>query len=498
MALLPGVALPAQQARLVDRIEAPMAYLAFDAGGGGAGALQRLLADPALGEIFRSEGADREALEFARSVLGRAAGEVELALTGIVPEGLPLVVLRAQLGAADAAKMRDVLQAGTVARPLRTVAGVQTFALQNRLEAGRPESAGQRIEAAVLGTDLVVANHGTAIEEVLTDTAVRRRVLSGDPRFVALREQLRAPDGSLLLFLDWPRFGRRLSTAVPGLSGFLWQFSGFAVADAVLAAVTPHGDDLRSTVLLALDGTSRVDGWLALAQPAAARTLLGDLPHGGLGGFVLAIEPRRMLENADAAPALLRTLRGGCGRVGLDLDRIVRRLGQRGALQLQLVPDAREGALSQLVPVFALQAQSRRAASELADDIAGAGQRSRIGTGSTDLHCVAADDLLLFGDDQELLERVRAERRVQRGRSAREAAVVAALQALAPAGAAVRCSGLVHLDLGGWLASERSGLLPLRHSGLLEVLPDIAVPGTGQPGSGADRTVVRLQLLSTR
>lgn len=537
----PAPALERRAPRLVDRIEAPLAYVALDAGAGDAGAgsaLQRLLADPALQEAFGEApapegpeagqaGADRDALAFARTVLARARGEVEFAWTGTVPGGPPLAVLRARLGEVDAERMRTVLGSGEIAAPLRTVQGHAVYQLRHRSAA---ERVGHRLEAVVAGLDLIVANHGGAIDEALAVGTSSKRVLAGDPRFVALRERLQAPAGALVVFLDWPRLGSRLATAFDGLPGFLVQFSGLAEPAAVMAAVAPHEDALRSTVLLSFAARSAVDGWLALAQPTPARTLVGELPVGGVGGLVLAIEPRRLVDGEEPVSAFAQLVRGGCGESGLELDRLVRRLGKRGTMQLMLVPSAADAVADGKVAMaaFALQAQSRRAAQDLAEEIQAARQQGRgprpersrgdgprgDGNGGRPdgsrpegargrprhphdhghgdrlaaMRCAAIDDLLVFGDDPAVLEAVRAERKAQRS-APHEARVRAALQVLAPRNE--RVAGLLHFDLGSWTGAERFRGLPLRHTGFLEV------PGE-RDGEAAGEVVVRLQLLSER
>src|SRR5712671_4548842 len=87
---------PAQGPALVERIEAPMLYLALQPAAAGRPAataqqltVQRLLTDPALERLVGADPASAAAvaLGFLRGVLGRVAGEIELVLLGIVPAG---------------------------------------------------------------------------------------------------------------------------------------------------------------------------------------------------------------------------------------------------------------------------------------------------------------------------------------------------------------------------------------------------------------------------
>jgi hypothetical protein len=496
----PTVARPAP-VRLLDRIEGPMVYVAVDArAAAGAGAdtspLQRLWSDPALQQLVGGGGAAAGMFEFLRGVVQRASGEVELALTGILPagvagasgKGLPLVVVRTQLATADAERMRALLADGRTATPLRTLEGQPTYALAQR-PADDPDA--MPIEAAVVGDDLLVANHRSGLEEVLA-TSADRTTLGADPRFLRLRAQLQPPPGALLLFADWRRFAPRLQALAGGdLRQFMLGWSGLGKADAVMAAVAAHKQDLQSTVLLSFPAGASIDGWLALVQPVAARALAADLPVGGLGGVVLAIDPKRLVDRVEGMRGFAQVLDGGCGRCGLELHRLVRHLGQRGTMQMLLVP----GGDLEVQTAFAVQAQSRKAATDLFDEVRSNVTARQLGrevkrglteleiadrqAGGFGLHLAVADDFLVFAKDSAALDALQAERRA--ARRGRRDALGAALHAFGTG----EVGGLVHFDPAALTGGV--GAAAMGHTGVIEI-------ATG----GSDGAVVRLRLLSSR
>ena len=128
-------------------------------------------------------------------LLARSAGELEIALTSVLPaDGQPLLVLRARLLDDEAGRLATLLGGQELAVPQRRLGGHQTFALR---EAAAPASAapGRQVELAVVGRDLLVANDGSALEELLAPapvatSAAPRRVLSADARFVGLKKRL--------------------------------------------------------------------------------------------------------------------------------------------------------------------------------------------------------------------------------------------------------------------------------------------------------------------
>jgi hypothetical protein len=549
-----GTGLAAQDVRLCERVEGPMVYVSIDAGAADAATSGRspLLALLAETPASFDDAAAAGAVGFLRGVLARATGEVELALLGVAPAGLadtggggtglPLVVVRTRLAGADAARMREVLADPRVATPMRTVHGHPTWALRGAdrisgvgaAEAGAAAGTGngaQRafaIEAAVVGDDLVVANHARGLEEALDASTATRRTLVRDERYRRLVAQLRPAAGALVVFADWQRFGPRLAT-VGGLPGELLGWSGLLGADAVAAAVTPHAgspDALQSVVLLSFPAGAP-DGWLGLVEPAPARQLLDDVPLGGLGGCVFAVEPRRLGEVATRGAGFASRVRGGCGAAGIDLDRITRRLGQRGSLQL-LLPPLLPGA--DPAPVFALQTQSRKHATDIVGDLRRAlgdaatpkggdragGDRAggdRAGgdraagvelrhVGLEHLRLDAVDDWLVFSQRAEAAAALQAANRDRaRARPQLEAAFGQALRAFG-VDRGHRLAGVLHVDATALAADvgpaaeprsqpARTGW-PVRHTGLIDFAAD------ADAKADARGSVLRLQLLSTR
>ena len=528
----------AQEVRLLDRIERPMAYVVHDAGAvangtGQANPVLALLAEPSLQESF-ADG--NPTLGIVRRVVARAAGEVEMALTGILPAavgaagrgGMPLVVMRARLGSEDADRMRELLGAGATAQPLRVVDGHRVYRLDGRTAAGR--APGYQVEAAMVGMDFVVANHGSGLDEALGGSSrPARRPLGSDPRFVALMERLQPSGGAVVAFADWQRFGRRLASA-SGLSGSLLHWSGLGGAEAVLASIESRQcgrtvaptQDIRttwqSTVLMSFPPGSSINGWLSLVEPAPAKRLLAELPVGGLGGLVLSLEPGRMLAQLDQrradkgqGPALdglgfANALAGSCGQAGVDLDRVVGRLGQRGAMQLLWLPDEAR----RLTPVFALQVKNSKVATGLLEEIGRAAQQNQRGSsiaaqgrglaqvelrgigGLQRIRLGVVDNLLLFAHEAVAVDGVALEWRRNRGSRSRLGVVVRdALHALSgdrQSLSSVRVGGIVHFDAADWLESigTNSGW-PTRHTGRFDVFADVGPVGT----------VVRLQLFSS-
>jgi hypothetical protein len=414
---------------------------------------------------------------------------------------------------------------------------------------------GYELEAAVVGDDLVVANHGTGMDEALgAHTATSSHALAADPRWIELRRRLQPAPGSLVLFADWRRFGPRLASALGGLPGFLLDGSGIGQADAVIASLAPRQQDLQATVLLAFAPGSPIDGWLSLVEPAPARQLLDELPAGEPGGLVLAVDCKRLAQSGEAAMPFARQVAGGCGECGLELERIARRLGHRGAMQLAWRPGAGLADLS-VAPVFTVQAQSHKVANEVFDEIARAAQERRRGRaikssergvqqlelllggpaegrgpgpargpvppdrGPPDrgptgggapgpnhhprgrwpidrLRVAAVDDLLVFAQDGAAVDAVVAERRAQsRTRARRDGAMNAALAAFG----ADKVGGLVHFDTSTWFDAVRKGS---PRTGADERAIELPSRHSGcldvQESSGGLGAVVRLQLLSSR
>lgn len=525
--------------RLRDCIESPMAFVSIDAAAPAAAGANSPLAALLATAMLENEalqgllgsGAAASAFSFVRGVLARASGEIEVALVGVLPSGvagggrdLPLVVVRTRLSPADAARLRTVLADPAVARPLRVLHGHATYEIAGR-EPAVAAGPGLQIEATVVGDDLIVANSAAGIDAALDRRAGDRRTdaaprgLAADPRYVRLMQRLRPAPGALVAFADWRRLGRRL-TGLAGPGGTALGWSGLGDADAMVAAIaaapgeagaatparTPFA--LQSTVLLSFPAGAAINGWLGMVAGAPARQLLDDLSGGGLGGCVFAVEPTRLIEAAQPAAGFGKRVSGACGDCGLDLDRIVRRLGRRGALQLVLLGDG----LATAIPAFAIETQNRRDAGDIVDEVARAlGERLAAGQGGSShvelggperLRLAAVDDLLVFAPDAAAFPALASARRERaRARAQVEADVSAALRAFATDRGA-RVGGLVHLDLaeilapgprsavggdgegrsGGTVAAPRG--LPVRHAGLLAV------------ETGAEGAIVRLHLLS--
>lgn len=533
---------------LRDTLASPMAYVAIDASRGGeegeANPLLSVLLSPALGS------AETGPFALVRGLLARARGQVELALLSVLPSsvdaeaaGTPLVVLRTQLGEAERERMAQLLADPRIARPERTVEGQQTYGLV--AAAGAP--ARRPIEVVLVGRDLVVANFARGLEEALDrSTTSASRCLRDDPRFQRLVAELKPGPGALLVFADWPRCAPRLA-AIEGVPGALLDWSGLGGADAVAAAVMPHKLDkrpaekgeraFRSQILLSMPSSAPVDGWLSTVTGTSARQMLDDVPVGGLGGFVVAVEPERLV-NALVPPGgapsdrpphdhdreggreprgghrhpdgFGHRLRGGCEGHGLDLTRIVQRLGDRGSMQMLLVAAGQE-----LAPAFALQTKSKKAAADIVQELERAlepeGRRAdgrsaepielRDFDGHGHLRLAAVEDWLVFAQDREAIEALAAARRDrQKVRPQLDASVQRAVRVLAGE-RGDRHGGLVHLDLRSWF--ERLGVisvggdrelrsdselgLPCVHTGFV----DVEAETEGRPA------LVRLHLLST-
>lgn len=480
-----------------------MLYVSWAPAGAGSvpGPVQRLLADPAVAQLLgMGEGEGTAAFGLIERLLKRASGSVELALLGIVPgagdgrliAGRPLLALRAELDAGDAERLQTLLADARLARPHRSVGGVPTFVL------GGDERAGELVEAVVVGCDLVVANHGEAIDEVLGGGEAPR-ALAGNERFLALRRELGGAGaqlpGSLLVYGDWRRLGRRLQTAAGGLGRFLVDWSGLGGAEAVMASIQGRGDDLVSTVLLEFGEKQPVDGWLSLVQQAPARSLLADLPPGGIGGIALAVDPDGL--STPRSGRFGGLLSNGCNARGLDLQhQVLDRLGRRSALQLQLQRPQGGG----LAAAGAVAARSRKHARELFDDLAGAVRKGGGDVLSARDHGVdqvdlgrlfdgaarvgVIDDSVVFGFHAGSLAELEAARHAK-APPRRDAQVAAALQALAVAD---KVAGVFALDLSPWLAelpAAASGSLPPLHAGCIEL------------GEGTAGALLRLRMLSS-
>lgn len=550
----------AQVQRLVDTIERPVAYLCLEAMPAApatetqqAGSVQRLLGDPSLDALFGArDGAppngSSRALALVRGVLARSSGELELAMTSIVPSGgQPLLVLRARLQRSEADRLQMALDGKELATPGRRVAGRTTYRLHSDTE---PTGPGQEVEMALVGADLLVGNDSTAMREVLepragTTTAATSTVLSADPRFVALRQRLPVAPGALWMYGDWQRLGQRIESSLDGVPGLLLGSSGFGGARAVMASVASAQADFTATLLLDFDvvpaaplpapgapGGGRpgragpphpelgIDGWFAAVQPSGARTLLADLPSGGLGGLVLSVDLAGLAGRSHDGAHLLRDLRFAFDKYGLDFDRqVLSRLGTRGTVQLHLGRGAEPAAVD---AVYTVRTKNKKAAvdlfadlrrvcepaglgSALTRDVKDAGRERRQvellelrhtgphGRGTPMFVAAHEDSLLLSADADSLVELVDDLRRNGRPRARRGETTAAAIAAIGGENVA----GLFDVDLQplferitaaftGAGARVDLSALPKRHVGYLDLQ------------RRDDGTVVRVRVLSSR
>jgi len=544
--------------RLVDSIEAPMLYVALDATAGAAGrgraggAVQRLLADPAFDAVLsggrpgagRSGAGDSSsarATALVRGVLSRSSGELEIALTGVVPGvGQPLLVLRAQLQQDEAGRLQSRLReaAAELAEPCRELHGRQTYAMLGA-DGRQAAGPGQQVEIALVGNDLVVANDTTAMEEMLTPqrrTSATRRVLSSDPRFMRLRERMSMEAGSLLVYGDWQRLGKRLQSGDLGdalwMPTFVLRWSGLNTARAVMASLSGTKDDFTGTVLLDFDGKraggrrgsglgdADINGWFSSALSIPARTLVRDLPGGGLGGLVMAVDLRDIAVQSRRGAQLLRHLRDSFRAFGLDFERnVLSRLGERGTVQL-LFRRGEGGATTEINSVYSVRATSREAASDLFKDLRrsavqrGTGRlledRLRRGVEVLELRhdkkrespptfvAVHGDSVLVAFDPVTIDEFLVEARKGGRQRGRRDVAVGNVIQEIG--GSDV--SGLFDLDFTPWLdhlasllsagntAVDLSGI-PRRHIGYLDLQPR-------DPDHDESGVVLRICVMSSR
>jgi hypothetical protein len=510
---------PAQAPRLVDCVEAPIAYVRIDGGENGANrraTVQRLL-DGAVGTAVVGEpaGPMARACQLVRMLLARDCGEVELVLTGVVPGvGRPLLLLRVRLPEAEAGRLHGLLHEGSLAAPHRTLGTQQTWRLLADAAAGdavADRGPGARIELALVGADLVVGNDDLGMQELLapmpaSTTAAPRRVLSADPRFQELRQRLDAPPGSLFAYGDWQRLGHRLQGLLTGLPGALLDRSGAAGARRVMLSLAPApgATACAATLLLSFEdaagsdpgAVAAIDGWLAAAQSVPPRQLLPELPVAELGGMVVAVDLADLAARSPRGARLLHDLRHSLAAYGLDFERhVLGRLGTLGTVQL-LLRDGEVGAAAEVVAAYAVRARSRAAAGDLFTDLRRAAEAHGIGrlvvardrrtpdvlelragadAARPPICVTVVDDTVLVAHEAATLQRSHDDhRRSAKVRGRRDAVVAGAVQRM---GGAAVC-GLFDLDLRGLfvrlLRSKDSGgaspdlaAVPMRYVGTL-------------------------------
>ena len=284
-----------------------------------------------------------------------------------------------------------------------------------------------------------------------------------------------------------------------------------AVLSGESAGRATNGDDrsnFTATVLLDFDeqpasgrGRPGIDGWFASALSIPARKLVRDLPGGGLGGLVMAVDLRDVAARSHRGAQLLRHLRESFEDFGLDFERnVLSRLGDRGTVQLLF--DRGEGlAATEIQSVYSVRARSRAAAGDLFTDLRRAAEqngmgrvipgRNRPAKNGTDVlelrrhpgdspTCVATSgDTVLVAFDVETLDFFLAEqRRASKQRGKRNAAVGTVVQKTG--GSDV--TGLFDLDFTPWLdhfaqllAAQQTKVdlsrIPRRHVGYLDIQP---------------------------
>jgi len=514
------------------------------------GPVQKLLADPALGVLLGGSdaaGATR-ALALVRGLLTRNSGELEIALTGVVPNGgQPLLVLRARLLQSESKRLREVLDAGELAAPGRRFGANKAYRLRDAASqesAGR-DGIGHEVELALVGDDLVVGNDTLAFATLLdpakptaVTSATPRQGLAADPRYQVLSTQSKVGAGALRVYVDWPRLGQRLRPSLDGLPGALLSSSGLGSARGVMLTVEGNGGAFAVKLLLDLpndlpnhtagdrghDGRTRVAGaepdalsdlagWLATVQPVAPRTLVNELPGGGLGALVLSVDLARMLARSHSGEHLLHDLEHAFDEYGLDFQRnVLSRLGAQGTVQLQLARSERAGA--ELRSVYALRTKGRNAAVDLLGDVRRATEAAGIGRivpmrerrielveiRSAGPHASVAyvaaheDDLLLSSDAESLAAAIDDMRSAGRARTRRDQIVGNAVQALG----SERVAGLFDVDLAPLFTQFANAVAasggtrldlsqqPKRHVGTLDVQRK------------DDGVIVRISVISSR
>lgn len=544
LAALAG-ALPAQAPRLVDSMAAPLAYLALEALAPAVGApanaardvgpVQRLLADPSLDVLFGGAAAATDGgshpMAMVRGLLARSSGELEIALTSIAFDGgKPRLLLRARLQPDSVQRLQGSLQDGSLATRGRQLGNHQVYALR---DARGPDA----VEIAMVGSDLLVGNDGSALQELLQPavgtSAAPSEALARNAQYAALRKQSQGGPGSLQIYADWRRLGARLQPHFTGAGGELLRMSGLGEARAVFATVAPGASGAFAASLL-LDyeplppateaprtgprrpggplheregrergphrephgfGGEGVGSWFAAIRPQPARALLGELPAGGVGGMVLALDLEAMAQRTHAGSHLLRDVEIAFTNQELEYERCVTaRLAGVGALRIYAAP------AGGLRAIYALRGKSRKAAADLFDDLrratvaCGPGRvlggdardkkspevlelRDRSGHASV---CVGVvDDHVVLAADAETLAAALDDVRIaDKARGRRDQAIGSAMQALGRD----RVAGLFDVDLASVFEQLVSALpvgatldlsqLPRRHIGCLELRSD--------------------------
>jgi hypothetical protein len=495
--------LSAQELSLTERLSAPLVHVVVEAGAGGEhplaatqardwlGDLQRLgFGLTAPGDAASERGPRALALDLLLHLLGASSAgtgwdQLELAWTGVrAREGAPnqpLLVFRARLAPEAVARLRELLEGGRVAHPLRTIGNRQVFELAVPLLRGP----GSMVELVLVGADLLITNHGPAIDEVLDESGARRG-LAADPAYRSLRQQIGVTTGAIAVFADFARLRRTVAALNEGDVDWFLRSSGLAAVHRAMLAVRPAGDAVRTSVLLECD--SAPDGWLALVERLPMAELARRVPAGGLGGVAMALEPSKLLleEIGDVAGrsglrALRSGLTGSLSRLGLDLDRqVLGRLGRMCAVELYA--EAAEPPQAVLALQTANREGARRLFSECKQALAtspavtvrkgprGAEELVVPTTGDDRVHLtVVEDSIALAFQDRAIEYALKSAAALSRGDRQRVEREIAAAIEFLGAGEREGVAGVFRFDLTRLAPQPGTSPLLRRHAGYLAV-----------------------------
>jgi len=504
-ALLCSSLLSAQELSLTERLAPPLVHVVVEAGPAGEHPLAETQARDWLGDLERlgfgmaapgDVAADRaspstQALDLLLHLLGASSGgigwnKLELAWTGVrkrdgAPDQ-PLLVFHARLAPDAITRLRELLEGGRLAHPLRMIGSRQVFELAVPLLRGP----GSTVELVLVGTDVLITNYGHAIDEVLAEPSARDQGLDADPSYRSLREQIGVTTGAIAVFADLARLRRTLAVLNDPDVDWFMRSSGLAAVHRVMLAVRPSDDAVRTSVLLECEGAP--DGWLALVERLPVSELARRVPAGGLGGVAMALEPSKLLtaETGDQTSrsglrALRSNLTGSLSRLGLDLDRqVLGRLGRMCSVELY-----GEGA-ERPQAVLALQTTNRDGARRLFSECKQALATSPAVTvrkglrgveelvvptaGDDEVHLTAVDDSIALAFQDHAIEyALKSAATVSRGDRQRvEREIGAALDALG-AGKREEVAGVFRFDLTRLAPQTGASPLLRRHAGYVAV-----------------------------
>src|SRR5690606_3608391 len=195
-----------------------------------------------------------DALERVVELFALSTGEAELVLNGLLPRddapALPLLIARVRLSDEGRRRIDGALADGAIARPGREIGAHRS----HELIAPSKRRPGSTFEVVLVGSDLLVTNHGAALEAVLGDGEPAADTLAADPRFAALREQLGGGPGTAFVHLDWRRLRERALGPLGEGRTLLLRGIGLAEAERIALGFRIAGDLLRTTVLVDQSG----------------------------------------------------------------------------------------------------------------------------------------------------------------------------------------------------------------------------------------------------